>query len=168
MININPMLLCDFYKTTHSKQFPAGTTKLVSYFTPRMSRLDGVDEVVVFGVQAFCKNYLQNYFKRWFFDFPKEWVVSNYQRVLDATIGKDAYDIDKIAALHDLGYLPVEIKALPEGTRCPIHVPFLEMSNTHPDFAWVPQFLESFMSSELWHPMISATVGTLYRDIVDK
>ena len=27
MININPMLLCDFYKTTHSKQFPAGTTK---------------------------------------------------------------------------------------------------------------------------------------------
>ena len=53
MININPMLLCDFYKTTHSKQFPAGTTKLVSYFTPRMSRLDGVDEVVVFGVQAF-------------------------------------------------------------------------------------------------------------------
>ena len=53
MININPMLLCDFYKTTHSKQFPAGTTKLVSYFTPRMSRLDGVDEVVVFGIQAF-------------------------------------------------------------------------------------------------------------------
>lgn len=168
MININPMLLCDFYKTTHSKQFPAGTTKLVSYFTPRMSRLDGVDEVVVFGIQAFCKDYLVQYFNDNFFDEPKEMVVPQYRRYLDATIGKDAYDLHKIAALHDLGYLPVEIKALPEGTRCPIHVPFLEMSNTHPDFAWVPQFLESFMSSELWHPMISATVGTLYRDIVDK
>ena len=168
MININPMLLCDFYKTTHSKQFPAGTTKLVSYFTPRMSRLDGVDEVVVFGIQAFCKDYLVQYFNDNFFDEPKCIVIPQYKRYLDATIGKDAYDLSKIAALHDLGYLPVEIKALPEGTRCPIHVPFLEMSNTHPDFAWVPQFLESFMSSELWHPMISATVGTLYRDIVDK
>ena len=53
MININPMLLCDFYKTTHSKQFPAGTTKLVSYFTPRMSRLEGLDDVDVVGFQAF-------------------------------------------------------------------------------------------------------------------
>ena len=110
MININPMLLCDFYKTTHSKQFPAGTTKLVSYFTPRMSRLDGVDEVVVFGIQAFCKDYLVRYFKEQFFNQPKDKVVAEYKRVLDATIGKDAYDLSKIAALHDLGYLPVEIK----------------------------------------------------------
>ena len=50
-MNINPMLMCDFYKTTHAQQFPEGTTKLVSYFTPRMSRLDGVDSVVVFGIQ---------------------------------------------------------------------------------------------------------------------
>ena len=82
MININPMLLCDFYKTTHSKQFPAGTTKLVSYFTPRMSRLDGVDEVVVFGIQAFCKDYLVRYFNDNFFDEPKCIVVPQYKRCL--------------------------------------------------------------------------------------
>ena len=117
MININPMLLCDFYKTTHSKQFPAGTTKLVSYFTPRMSRLDGVDEVVVFGIQAFCKDYLVQYFNDNFFDEPKEMVVPQYKRYLDATIGKDAYDLHKIAALHDLGYLPVEIKAMCRSLR---------------------------------------------------
>ena len=63
-MNINPMLMCDFYKTTHAQQFPEGTTKLVSYFTPRMSRLDGVDSVVVFGIQAFCKNYLNFYFTK--------------------------------------------------------------------------------------------------------
>lgn len=167
-MNINPMLLCDFYKTTHSQQFPKGTTKLVSYFTPRMSRLDGVNEVVVFGVQAFCKDYLIDYFYKRFFQQPAELIKEEYQHVLDNTIGAKAYSIDKIMELHKLGYLPVEIKALPEGTRCPIHVPFLEMSNTHPDFAWVPQFLESFMSSEMWHPMVSATVGTLYRDIVNR
>lgn len=167
-MNINPMLMCDFYKTTHAQQFPEGTTKLVSYFTPRMSRLDGVDSVVVFGIQAFCKNYLIDYFNENFFNQPADKVKTEYQHVLDNTLGSTAYDINKIMALHKLGYLPVEIRALPEGSLCPIHVPFLEMSNTHPDFAWVPQFLESFMSSELWHPMISATVGSLYRDIVDK
>lgn len=141
-MNINPMLMCDFYKTTHAQQFPEGTTKLVSYFTPRMSRLNGVDSVVVFGIQAFCKNYLIDYFNENFFNQPADKVKAEYQHVLDNTLGSAAYDINKIMALHDLGYLPVEIRALPEGSLCPIHVPFLEMSNTHPDFAWVPQFLE--------------------------
>lgn len=140
-MNINPMLMCDFYKATHAQQFPEGTTKLVSYFTPRMSRLDGVDSVVVFGIQAFCKNYLIDYFNENFFNQPADKVKAEYQHVLDSTLGSAAYDINKIMALHDLGYLPVEIRALPEGSLCPIHVPFLEMSNTHPDFAWVPQFL---------------------------
>lgn len=54
-MNINPMLMCDFYKTTHAQQFPEGTTKLVSYFTPRMSRLDGVDSVVVLAFRLFAR-----------------------------------------------------------------------------------------------------------------
>ena len=76
-MNINPMLMCDFYKTTHAQQFPEGTTKLVSYFTPRMSRLDGVDSVVVFGIQAFCKNYLIDYFNENFFNQPADKVEGN-------------------------------------------------------------------------------------------
>ena len=165
---INPMLLCDFYKTTHMRQFPHGTTKLTSYFTPRMSRLKSCDSVVVFGIQSFCKEYLQDYFNENFFNRPAREVVDEYKRVLNNTLGYGLFNEGAILYLHSLGYLPVQINALPEGTRCPIHVPFLEMTNTHPDFAWVPQFLESFMSSELWHPMVSATVGTLYRDIVDR
>ena len=166
--NINPMLLCDFYKTTHARQFPAGTTELTSYFTPRMSRLTGVDEVVVFGIQAFCQEYLIEYFNKNFFHQSRAAACDPIFHVLDNTLGAQNYDKEKFYALHALGYLPVQINALPEGTLCPIHVPFLEMKNTHPDFAWVPQFLESFISAELWHPMISATVGFLYRQIVNK
>lgn len=44
-MSINPMLLCDFYKTTHSRQFPKGTTELTSYFTPRMSRLTDINSM---------------------------------------------------------------------------------------------------------------------------
>lgn len=42
-----------------------------------------------------------------------------------------------IEELHDLGYLPIRIKALPEGTLCPIRVSALTFINTHPDFFWL-------------------------------
>lgn len=133
-MSINPMLLCDFYKTTHSRQFPKGTTELTSYFTPRMSRLNGINSVVVFGIQAFCQDYLIDYFNKNFFFLGKNEACDEIFRVLDNTIGAANYDKEKFCALHDLGYLPVEINAMPEGTLCPIHVPFLEMKKHPPGF----------------------------------
>ena len=56
-MRMSPLLLCDFYKTVHSEQYPAGISKLTSYFTPRMSRLDGQDKLIMFGLQAFIKKY---------------------------------------------------------------------------------------------------------------
>ena len=55
---INPMLLIDFYKAVHAEMLPKGITKSVSYFTPRMSRVNRWDKVVMFGLQGFIKNYL--------------------------------------------------------------------------------------------------------------
>lgn len=78
---INPMLLCDYYKTTHMAQFPEGTTELTSYFTPRMSRLNGVNGVVVFGLQAFCKEYLIDYFNKHFFGRPLNEVADEYVKM---------------------------------------------------------------------------------------
>lgn len=86
---------------------------------------------------------------------------------MDATLGENAYKIEKIEKLHKLGYLPIEIVALPEGTIVPMHVPMFGITNTHKDFAWLPQSLESLISAESWHPMIAATVGYTYRQIVN-
>lgn len=163
----NPLLLCDFYKTTHSRQYPKDMTKVVSYFTPRMSRIN-CDKVVVFGLQGFIKTFLTDYFDRNFFNRPVEEVINEYHRIISNTLGIGSYDEYRIIALHGLGYLPIEIKALPEGTLCPLHVPFMEISNTHPDFAWVTNAIESLLSAETWHPMVSATVGKMYRDIVNE
>ena len=167
MKQTNPMLLIDFYKAVHSDMLPEKIEKSVSYFTPRMSRVKMWDEVVMFGLQAFIKTYLISYFNDNFFELPLEEVVREYERVLDAALGRKAYHSEKIVKLHRLGYLPVKIKALPEGTRVPMHVPMFEISNTHPDFAWLPQALESLISAEMWHPMLSATVGATYRKIVN-
>lgn len=69
------------------------------------------------------------------------------------------FGLQKIEDLYDLGYLPIEVKALPEGTLVPMHVPMFSIENTHKDFAWLPQALGSLISAEMWHPMIAATVG---------
>lgn len=167
MINTNPMLLIDFYKAVHAEMLPKDITKSVSYFTPRMSRVNRWDNVVMFGLQGFIKTYLIDYFNDEFFNKPFDEVISGYKRVMDATLGENAYKIEKIEKLHKLGYLPIEIVALPEGTIVPMHVPMFGITNTHKDFAWLPQSLESLISAESWHPMIAATVGYTYRQIVN-
>ncbi len=168
MNRTNPMLLIDFYKAVHAEMLPKDITKSVSYFTPRMSRVERWDKVVMFGLQGFIKTYLIEYFNEEFFEKPFEEVIGEYQRIMDATLGKEAYKIDKIEKLHKLGYLPIEIIALPEGVMVPMHVPMFGITNTHPDFAWLPQSLESLISAESWHPMIAATVGYTYREIVNE
>lgn len=167
MFKTNPMLLIDFYKAVHAEMLPKDITKSVSYFTPRMSRVNRWDSVVMFGLQGFIKTYLVDYFNDEFFNKPFDEVIGGYKRVMDATLGENAYKIEKIEKLHKLGYLPIEIVALPEGTIVPMHVPMFGITNTHKDFAWLPQSLESLISAESWHPMIAATVGYTYRQIVN-
>lgn len=167
-MHINPMLLIDFYKAVHSDMIPVGMTKSMSYYTPRMSRVNRWDKVVHFGLQMFCKTWLIDYFNEYFFALDENRVVADYRRVLDASLGEGIYDFDKIRKLHRLGYLPIQILSLPEGTLVPVHVPMFGITNTHKDFAWLPQALESLISAEMWYPQITATVGKTYRDIVNK
>lgn len=162
------MLLIDFYKAVHAEMLPAKITKSVSYFTPRMSRVRMWNKVVMFGLQGFVKTYLIDYFNERFFERPIDEVISEYERIMDASLGKGVYGLQKIKDLHALGYLPIEIWALPEGTKVPMHVPMFCITNTHDDFAWLPQALESLISAEAWHPMLAATVGATYRGIVNK
>lgn len=168
MMRTNPNLLIDFYKGVHAEMLPKNMTKSMSYATPRMGRVNRWDKMVMFILQAFCKTYLIDYFNTEFFEKSHDEVIESYTRVMDAALGKNVYGIEKISKLHKLGYLPIEIVALPEGTMVPMHVPMFGITNTHPDFAWLPQALESLLSAEIWHPMIVATVGHTYRQIVNK
>ena len=73
MITYNPLLCLDFYKTCHAEQYPKGLTKMVSYYTPRMSRLGDTGKVTLFGLQAFIREYLVEAFNEHFFN-AKDWV----------------------------------------------------------------------------------------------
>ena len=168
MYKINSLLLKDFYKAVHSEMLNPGMTKSVSYYTPRKSRVNHWPKVVNFGLQMFIKNWLIDEFNENFFNRPEDEVVAEYKRVLDNAMGKDIYDINKVRKLHKLGYLPIEIISIPEGIEVPMRCPIFGITNTHDEFAWLPQALESLISAEVWYPMITATVGHTYRQIVDK
>lgn len=173
-MKINPLLAIDFYKTGHIVQYPKGTTTVYSNFTARSSRLaskiEGIfdERVVFFGLQGFIQWFLIDSFDENFFYRERDEVVSEYKWYMDQGLGIDSVNCDHIAALHDLGYLPVRIKALPEGSLVNIKVPMFTVKNTHPDFAWLTNYLEDVLSNETWKSCTTATTAWQYRKLLDK
>lgn len=161
-MNMLPILLKDGYKVGHKFQYPEGTTLVYSNLTPRKSRNADIQEIVFFGLQYFVKEYLVRQFNENFFNKPKEEVLRVYARRMDNYLGKDSISYEHIAALHDLGYLPLEIKALPEGMLVPMRVPVFTIKNTVPEFFWLTNMLETIMSAILWKPCTSATTAFQY------
>ena len=148
MINYNPLFCLDFYKTTHAQQYPADLRRLVSYYTPRTARIPGFTKLPLVGLQAFIKEYLIDAFDKYFFNRPFEDVCFEYISFLGSTLSTYGVGLARLMELHKLGYLPIKIRALPEGTRSDIKVPQIEISNTHPKFV-CHMLAESIVSIEL-------------------
>ena len=162
-----PMLLCDAYKLAHREQYPQYTTKVFSTWTPRDSRIPGITEVVFFGLQATIKKYLIEYFDDNFFRVPLKQVIQEYKDYVTLCLGEKDPEVQHIVDLHNLGFLPLKIKALPEGTVSPIRVPQATIENTDPRFFWLTNFLETLLSCELWHQSTCATIAKKYREILE-
>lgn len=167
-MKINPLMLIDFYKADHRRQYPEGTEVVYSNFTPRKSRLANNDKLVFFGLQYLVKEYLVDQWNEGFFNQPKEKVVAEYKRRMDNALGKDSIPIEHVGELHDLGYLPLIVKGLPEGTIVSPKIPVITVCNTEPKFFWLTNYLESLMSAILWKPCTSATTALQYRKTFDK
>jgi nicotinamide phosphoribosyltransferase len=165
---MNPLLLTDGYKVDHRRQYPTGTTLVYSNWTPRKSRIEGVDEIVFFGLQYFIKKYILEDFETYFFKQPKEKVVQEYSRRINNYLGENQVGTKHIEDLHDLGYIPMVIKALPEGASIPVRVPMFTMYNTLPEFFWLTNYFETLVSAVIWMPCTSATIAKQYRKILDK
>ena len=163
------ILKTDFYKVTHMQQYNTGITHFTSYLTPRGSRFKNIDKMVVFGIANFVNEILYKDFNENF--FGKHW-LDIYEDLIEVLHDGLHYSLPtiketelKIKKLYNLGYLPIELNGLPEGTLCPMGVPAIEIRSTHPDFAWVAQSIESILSCEFWHPAISATMALEYKKI---
>lgn len=195
---LSSILLTDAYKLSHHQQYPEGTSLVFSNFTPRGNKyaptaVQDLNGVVVFGVQLAIKKLVEHFDENFFFTKERENIkslemagnpmraaalegdlkslkdqsINSIKTILDGFFQTD-YDMTHFEKLWDLGYLPLEIRALEEGTLCPIKVPMLTIYNTLPEFFWLPNFLETILSQFLWKPMTSATIALAYKKILDK
>lgn len=166
----HPMTQTDFYKVNHKFQYPEGTELVFSNFTPRSGKHFGrdIDGVVFLGLQKFTLEHLIQEWNENFFEVPIEHAVGYYKNRIETSLGPGAIDFSHIEALHDLGYLPLRIRALPEGSVVPFKVPMFTIENTKPEFFWLTNYVETVMSSEIWKPSTVATIAREYRKILEE
>lgn len=171
--NLNPFLYgTDSYKVSHITFETNGVQEIYSNFTARFDKYirqllgeayDG--KFVVFGIQWMMMR-LHTMAQTGFFDRPKDEVMAEMKAVHGPYIGNDKFQ--HFEELHDLGYLPIVVKALDEGTLAPTGTPYLTIRNTLPSFEWLPNYLETLISTDLWKQVTAATVARSMRMITNK
>lgn len=152
----------DGYKVGHKKMLAKGTTRLYGTWIPRSTKYapGGIKKIVSFGQQLVAR-WLHDEFTEHFFSQPKS-VATQFAKDMSMYLGMD-YDGSHFEALHDVGYLPVRIKSLPEGIETNPNVPHMTFINTIDGFAWLTLYLETIISSLAWKPATSATIALQYR-----
>jgi nicotinamide phosphoribosyltransferase len=167
--------VADGYKIGHRPMFPLNTHYTYGNLTARADRLflKSVSaskfwdhKVAWFGLQGILQE-LKELWDKSFFSQPKEAVIRRYKRRMDNYMGVGKVPTDGMEALHDLGYLPIQVLSLPEGSRVNMNVPLYVIYNTHPDFFWFTNYLETSMSNLIWKMVTNATIAYEYRRVLE-
>ena len=151
----NILLNTDSYKVSMWKQYPTGTTGVYSYIESRGGRYD---ETVFFGLQAFIKEYLLEPITQQDIDTAATiWEThgepfnrAGWQYILD----------------NHNGYLPVVIKAVPEGTKVPVKNVLATIENTDPNCFWLTTWLETALLRAVWYPTTVATQSRKLKETI--
>ena len=151
----NMILNTDSYKTSHWVQYPEGTEGVFSYIE---SRGGEYEQTVVFGLQIFLKKFLVKQITNE--DIKQAKSVLSAHGVPFNEEGWQ-YIVDE----HD-GYLPVKIKAVPEGTVVPVKNVICTIENTDPKVYWLTSYLETALLRAMWYPTTVATVSWRIKQII--
>jgi len=185
----NPFYITDGYKIGHIHQYPKNTEFVTTNGTPRSNKHapSGMAKTISIGQQKLMQ-LLHNMFEEGFFMRKKrdtiqsnpyltkkviadklialrESIVTDIEKRYSNYLGIP-FKGDHIRDLWDLGYLPIEVKILPEGILVPMGVPIIYIKNTHKKFAWITNFLETPMSNMLWKMGTAASIAYLYKSVL--
>jgi len=154
----NPLLGTDVYKMGHIEQYAPNCNKVYSYL---MSRTDkNFNKTVFFGLLYYLREYLTIKLTP---EMGEEFL--KYRKMI---LGNNSAVVeDQIRNLCKLGYFPLEIKAVEEGTVMPVRNVLMTITNTNPEFHWVVGFIESLIL-KIWYPITVASCSYKYRELVDK
>ncbi len=151
----NIILNTDSYKTSHWVQYPEGTEGVFSYIE---SRGGEYEQTVVFGLQIFLKKFLTK-------QVTKQ-DIAEAKKILSAhgvPFNEEGWNY--IVEEHD-GYLPVKIRAVPEGTVVPIKNALCTIENTDPKVYWLTSYLETALLRAFWYPTTVATVSWRIKQVI--
>jgi nicotinamide phosphoribosyltransferase len=151
----NIILNTDSYKVSMFKQYPAGTTGVYSYIESRGGRYD---RTVFFGLQAFIKEYLLSPITQEDIDIADEILTAHGEPFNRAGW---QYILDR----HN-GFLPVVIRAVPEGTVVPVKQVLATIENTDPECFWLTTWLETALLRAIWYPTTVATQSHKIREVI--
>jgi nicotinamide phosphoribosyltransferase len=160
MTNRNPILSTDSYKFSHDKQYPEGTEDIYAYLSARGSRVAGCNEVVMFGLQPWIHDRMCTPVTRKHVDDARMFCIAhgvpfNYEGW--------KYIVEK----HN-GFLPVEIRAVPEGTVVPVGMPMVTVHATDPKCAWLTCYLETDIMRAVWYGSTVATISRHCKKIIKR
>ena len=151
----NIILNTDSYKVSMFKQYPAGTTGVYSYIESRGGRYDST---VMFGIQAFIKEYLLEPITQADIDIADEILTAHGE-----PFNRSGWEY--ILSNH-AGYLPVVIRAVPEGTVVPVSNVLATIENTDPECFWLTTWLETALLRAVWYPVTVATQSHKIKQVI--
>lgn len=159
----------DGYKLDHVNIYPENTTLVYSNFTPRSIYRGTVREIPPVVVMFGLKRFLTDLVADWdvFFRSDIDVVAPAYKARVEQFAGVEDFNVDHIYALHKIGYLPLEIKAIPEGALGLIGQPVITVKNTLPEAFWLVNYIETWLSTAMWHPITAASIAWNIRRLMD-
>nr|DAN98118.1 MAG TPA: putative nicotinate phosphoribosyltransferase [Caudoviricetes sp.] len=166
--DVAPMFAADYYKVGHAiKMQPKSASMVYSTWTARSYKHHpNCPKTVVFGHQYTIQKLLE-FWQTEFFDQSVELLEQEWNHVIKSTFHPDYADFTKFKELHKLGYLPISIMGVPEGTLLPVGIPDHVIFSNHQNFAWLPQFIEDQWSANNWLPSTSATTAFYRRKLIE-
>ncbi|RCS59686.1 nicotinate phosphoribosyltransferase [Parvibium lacunae] len=150
----NLILNTDSYKASHWEQYRSGTCGMFSYIE---SRGGEYDKTVFFGLQSILKEYLSQPITREMVEQAKLFFLAHGEPFNEAAW---LYIIDSYQ-----GFLPVTIKAVPEGTVVPTKNVLMTIECTDPKVFWVASYLETLLL-RVWYPITVATVSWHIKQVI--
>jgi nicotinamide phosphoribosyltransferase len=142
----NLLLLCDSYKVGMDQMYPPDTEYVYSYIE---SRGGPSTSTLFFGLQIFLKTYMCRPITQEDIDEADEFWTAHGEPFNRA-------NWEYILKKHD-GWLPLEIKAVPEGMHIPLHNVLATVVNTDPKCHWLTTWVETLLLQGIWYPTTVAT-----------
>ena len=157
MIENNICLLTDSYKVTHHYFYPEGTEKIYSYLESRVGA--EFNKTIFYGLQYIIKKYLEG-------QVVSQEKINQADELISTHIGEGIFNRvgwEYILDEHD-GRLPIEIKAVAEGTPVDVSNVLMTVENTDKKSYWLPNYLESLLL-QVWYPSTVATLSAEVRKL---